>query len=236
MPQPESTLPICDGRERLPLMVNHYLGTRGCQGGVPTRGGKLLDGPACQGMLPTRRGSRGPNWPQTVGLRPTKNDRAKFRFLLNQHKAPHGGRARHAVRPKQHPIHLRPTTRDAVSSARGARSCEGRQVRGPLQCPGITQPLGGIRSPDTKNPEHQLGVLRSHPPAPTSGSSVRPALSPYVPGFVPVIPQSNFPTFSSSKSGRQSTQVRLPRKRGSFGSRGAPGRSTGITGFSSSTA
>ena len=42
-------------------MVTLYLGDRGCQGGVPTLGGKLLDGRDPQGKLLTRRGGRGRN-------------------------------------------------------------------------------------------------------------------------------------------------------------------------------
>ena len=83
----EWNLPIFDGRVRPPLMVNHYPGGRSCQGGVPSERGKLLDGSELQGRLLTRRGGRGRILaPKTVGIQPTKNDRAKFRFQLNQHK------------------------------------------------------------------------------------------------------------------------------------------------------
>jgi len=82
--QREWNLPIFDGRVRPPLMVNHYPGGRSCQGGVPSERGKLLDGSELQGRLLTRRGGRGRNSASTVGFQPTKNDRAKFRFLLNQ--------------------------------------------------------------------------------------------------------------------------------------------------------
>jgi predicted aconitase with swiveling domain len=82
----EWNLPIFDGRVRPPLMVNHYPGGRSCQGGVPSERGKLLDGSEHQGRLLTRRDGRGRSSASTVGFQPTKNDRAKFRFLLNQHR------------------------------------------------------------------------------------------------------------------------------------------------------
>ena len=82
--QREWNLPIFDGRVRPPLMVNHYPGGRSCQGGVPSERGKLLDGFEHQGRLLTRRGGRGRISASTVGSQPTKNDRAKFRFQLNQ--------------------------------------------------------------------------------------------------------------------------------------------------------
>ena len=83
--QPECNLPIFDGRMRSPLMVNYYLGARSCQGGVPSVRGKLLDGYEPQGTLLTRRGDRDPIPASIRGFEPTKNDRAKFRFQLNQH-------------------------------------------------------------------------------------------------------------------------------------------------------
>ena len=66
-------------------MVTHDLGARGCQGGVPRYEGSSLMALSPK-VISSPRGVVGAgSWPQTVSVHPTKNDRAKFRFLLNQH-------------------------------------------------------------------------------------------------------------------------------------------------------
>jgi hypothetical protein len=105
----EWNLPIFDGRVRSPLMVNHYPGGRSCQGGVPSERGKLLDGSELQGRLLTRRDGRGRSSASTVGFQPTKNDRAKFRFQLNQHsRTVHCQRPQCRVSGQSHRVSLSP--------------------------------------------------------------------------------------------------------------------------------
>ena len=100
MPPPlEWNLPIFDGRVRPPLMVTHDLGARGCQGGVPRDEGSSLMAPSPK-VISSPGGVAGAEiWPQTMGVQPTKNDRAQFRFLLNQHKE-------HATRQGCQQLHL----------------------------------------------------------------------------------------------------------------------------------
>jgi hypothetical protein len=66
-------------------MVTHDLGDRGCQGGVPRHEGSSLMALSPK-VISSPGGVAGAGFrSQFVGVQPTKNNRAKFRFLLNQH-------------------------------------------------------------------------------------------------------------------------------------------------------